>query len=218
MTEHDPTLYQSPQWLDELRSRQQDPEFRSAMDARSKQWEQEQASDRAESIVRALSDAGVPTAVQNYARSPRPTEALSLVSVWTQSEARWLVLSGPTGIGKSVAAAHAVVLAGHGRWLDVWTACRASDGKRDRNDRTLWERCETTRLLIVDDLGTEDAETRDRMTRTLVARDNAGMRTIVTTNLAPPDLARMYDRRLIDRIATSIHAIAQGSLRHGDWP
>lgn len=199
-------------WLEAMKARQQDPFVRAAQDQALRDWEAQHGNEAREKRREILRLAGVPEGLWLLALEPQRTEAVSTVAVWLATSGRWLVVSGVPGCGKSVAAAWALVENGLGRWLDVFEATRTGDGKRDKADRELWTRCERSPLLVVDDLGTEDAETRERLTRLLVARDNYGRRTIVTTNL-PGEALASYDRRITDRLTGSVRRLAGESLR-----
>lgn len=202
-----------PAWLEALRDRQGDPLVRAAQDAALKDWEARHAGERREVQREVLRLAGVPEGFWVLAMDPpERTEPIALVSTWLATQGRWLVMSGVPGCGKSIAGAAAILEHGHGRWLDIFEVTRTGDGKRDKGDRELWQRCERAALLVVDDLGIEDPESRERLTRLLAARDNYGRRTIVTTNIEPAALAG-YDRRVTDRLMGSMKLLAGGSLR-----
>lgn len=109
-----------------------------------------------------------------------------------------LVLSAPPGRGKSWVATWVVAeVAALPMWLPA-AECRvgqAWDGLRQKAMKS--------GLLVVDDLGEEaSGEWGVRELATLLeGRHNAGKRTVVTTNLPPPEIAARYGERLLSRWA-----------------
>lgn len=108
---------------------------------------------------------------------------------------QFLALCGGTGKGKTVACAWAIAELGTG------TAVAAIDlmqARRER-DRALRD----ARLLVIDDLGTEDCEPA-RFGAALCAvvnqRQRGGRLTLVTTNLSRHALSARYDERTIHRM------------------
>lgn len=198
-------------WLECVKARQMDPEVRAAQDARSDSWELKNAGYKRAERRDVLRRAEVPEGFWPIVLAPDSTEAIRIARVWLATSARWLVLSGGPGTGKSVAAAWALLERGTGKWLDIFEASRTGDGKRDRGDKALWVQAERAQLLVVDDFGSEDNETRERLCRMLISRDNFGRRTILTTN-AHESLAKLDDR-LQDRMRGAVRVIEGGSLR-----
>lgn len=148
----------------------------------------------------------------------RATEPLRVVRAWSKSNAGGLlVLCGPPGCGKSVAAAFALwhvpgefiparELAGR---VDPWR----SDLERGVRRLAL----DSPGLVVVDDLGTELDDSHGR-SRTAIdaffdARLHVG-RTIVTTNLSAEALGARYGGRVASRLkAAHVRELHAGDLR-----
>lgn len=114
-------------------------------------------------------------------------------------ECRCFILFGGIGAGKSTAAAW--IVAGE-KDNALWLPARTVD------DLERWKavshRAYSTGLLVIDDLGTERASESNWASDTLGSlwtdRLDRGMRTVVTTNLAPADLGKRYGQRLTSRL------------------
>lgn len=130
--------------------------------------------------------------------------------------ARMLILSGPRGCGKTMAAS----------WLasrEVVKVTRWPDGDREwtrdidsrfvdvsrlsrvsRYSDEQMEPLERCELLVIDDLGMEYADEKGSFLATLDglvnARYAADLRTIITTNLPAAEFKRRYGERIADRI------------------
>lgn len=114
-------------------------------------------------------------------------------------EIRTLVLTGATGAGKSLAAAWALAGAhGSGCWmpatvLDSPDRWRATEPAARRAD-----------CLVLDDLGrehpSESGWSSEQLANLVTGRIDSGRRTIVTTNLTPPELGQRYGDRLLSRL------------------
>lgn len=161
---------------------------------------EEQEAQRA--LVERLEDqAGVPSAhVKVLTRSLRATEATLAIDPWLKSGKRLLVLAGGVGVGKSVAAAQALVRS-PGRWLaaqDLPTLARFENAEK-------LERYRRARLLVLDDVGAEYADgsgwARTELHRLVHHRFEHDQPTILTTNLSPKAWHAYADERLRDRIA-----------------
>lgn len=105
-----------------------------------------------------------------------------------------LVLAGPPGTGKTIAAAYALARVG-GHWLS------ARNLANPKFDISAAERAD---LLVLDDLGGEYSGASsfgpDRAAALLEMRHEEERRTIITTNLKEPDLAARYGARLASRL------------------
>ena len=121
-----------------------------------------------------------------------------------------LVLLGPPGEGKSVAAgyalAHAIETGRQGLWRTGVQLAREL-GSWDRQDSAMRHRAHDCDVLVIDDAGMESA--RDPKSGPLIAglllsRYEAERPTIVTSNLPRPDDLRIrYGAQIIDRLRTS---------------
>jgi DNA replication protein DnaC len=125
----------------------------------------------------------------------------------------WLVLQGPPGTGKthlSAAIANARLSAGHSAQfvtapdlLDYLRAAYAPDSKV-KYDK-VFDAVRTTPLLVLDDLGAQSSTSwaQEKLFQLLNYRYNAGLPTVITTNLTleeqdPRIRSRMLDPRLCD--------------------
>ncbi len=154
-------------------------------------------------------DAATESAILDGGERLKPTRALTSVRGWLARHdvAPVLVLSGGTGTGKSIAAAHALAESRAGLWRTAAQLCRtfsASFGDQFEDQ----ELCLTCALLIADDVGCELGQHRERMGATLVEllehrkRSPRYMRTIITTNLNKRDFVGRYGtERLVSRMA-----------------
>jgi hypothetical protein len=156
----------------------------------------------------------VPTDAIIALRNPQDTPALIGARRFIQAPWRltlFLFLSGPTGVGKSVAAA-----------LTTWDYVRRfppNNAPTGTADPVVWaEASELTRasgfvepvrlramkvaqLLVLDDAGEESTEMgRAALVDLAKDRDAAGRRTVITTNLRPEDFRRRYGDPLAERI------------------
>jgi DNA replication protein DnaC len=109
---------------------------------------------------------------------------------------QFLALCGPTGVGKTVACAWVIAEYGGGHAV---AAMDLVDAQRSRASALFG-----TRVLVVDDLGTEDAEPR-RFASALNNVINKRHRdrwklTLFTSNLSRAALVARYDTRTIERI------------------
>lgn len=66
-------------------------------------------------------------------------------------------------------------------------------------------RIRNTPLLILDDLGGEDADSwvKGKVDSIITERYNKMLPTIITTNMTPDELAKAYSRRIIDRLCNT---------------
>ena len=120
---------------------------------------------------------------------------------------------GGTGLGKTfLAACIAKVVSGNGHSVVYDTAVSVMDAfearKFDRGGESAGEaaahvrRCMDCELLILDDLGTEMTTvfTQSALYTLLNARLLSGGRTIVTTNLTPPEIEKRYTPQIVSRL------------------
>lgn len=114
------------------------------------------------------------------------------------------VLSGPTGVGKSLAAAWWAK-----RENALWVRSRAIVAMADWGDD--WARVLRAQALVIDDVGTEaDADLKRgwaaRFDELLDVRIYGGRRTVITTNAGGKEFAALVGARVIDRLK-----------EHGRW-
>jgi DNA replication protein DnaC len=140
---------------------------------------------------------------------PRVTEGVQAVKAWqSRSASDWcLVLSGPPGVGKSIAAAWWLAHEARDR-RDVPNAfpCWWTAGKLARvsgYDGTI-DRVGKVGPLVIDDLGTEYGDANgywySRLDELLDQRYSNNRRTILTTNLNASEFRERYGERIVDRI------------------
>jgi DNA replication protein DnaC len=150
------------------------------------------------------------------------TESTLKIAAWWEKRIQrgakpWLVLSGATGCGKTVAVGHLL-------WTLGGRLVRADELVRmfasmfgDQHEQQQKVRDEHT--LVIDDVGGELDEKRmlPALLDLLDSRKSARSRpTIVTTNLSKKDFASRYaNERLMSRMAELVHweAVGGGDLR-----
>jgi DNA replication protein DnaC len=140
----------------------------------------------------------------------------------------WLVLQGGYGCGKThLAAAIANAQTSAQRramfvpvpdLLDHLRSTYAPDSRVTYDQ--LFEAVRTTRLLILDDLGTQSttAWAEEKLYQLFNYRYNARLATVVTTNLAVDDLDLRVASRLSDRALSQIVEITAPDFRRPDAP
>lgn len=124
---------------------------------------------------------------------------------WAKDTRTMAVLSGPTGTGKTTAAAYASLHLADGepgqmpRWITASTFARSSRYDDDR-DKVL-----DARALVLDDLGSEFNDSKgsfrtdlDELIDRFYARK---ARLIITTNLDAKTFEERYGARVVDRLA-----------------
>lgn len=131
------------------------------------------------------------------------TPAIAAVRAWleTPRSAPVLVLSGPTGCGKTVAMAYALAATG-GLWVTCTQLTRRSVANFG-DEAEDYERTLRARALLLDDVGTERMAPEPVASMLVeVLEKRQGLKTIVTTNLSAADfIGRYADKRLASRIA-----------------
>jgi DNA replication protein DnaC len=165
----------------------------------ARQAERERAERR-----RRAAERGIPERCLWFLADGRAMWATKAVSEVTRfleapsSELWALVLAGPRGCGKTLAAA-AACWERDGRFLDVARLARTSS--YDDEAMSVLER---TRLLAIDDLGTEYADAKgafaSRLDGLINARYAAARKTIVTTNCNLADFKARFGDRIADRL------------------
>lgn len=141
------------------------------------------------------------------------TDALDALDAWTKERTKpWLVLSGPTGCGKSVAVAKVL-------WDQGGKFVRADELVRlfasmfgDQYEQQ--QKLRSSPQLVIDDVGGEldAARMLPALLDLLDGRKSArNSPTIVTTNLSKKEFASRYaNDRLMSRMAESVHWAAVG--------
>jgi DNA replication protein DnaC len=157
------------------------------------------------------------------------TRALTTVKNWVAASVRKpdpgpsvLVLCGPMGVGKNVAAAWAHAREG-GRYVTLEQHVR--DWERWMRDRS-WsdeaarelERCYRGRLFTLDELGTETEREQESVRRSLhrvveKRLERSGQLTLILTNLREADVRErfareVYDPRTLSRLARDGRIVA----------
>jgi DNA replication protein DnaC len=126
------------------------------------------------------------------------TPETNAVDEWLASRKALMLLAGPPGTGKSVAAGYALMRRG-GVWAhvseiaDVYGLDRAA----------VVARLKAARFLVLDDLGSEQKSegARDAVVSVLLVRFENEQATVMTSNLSP-DAWKLYaDERIRDRLA-----------------
>lgn len=137
--------------------------------------------------------------------APRPTPALDAASRFLSPTDRgtFLVLSGPVGTGKTLAAAWTAAWNG-GRFVKALELLRAGLYPQDPG---FWPRLHAARFLVVDDLGVEPLDKGGFALSTLEAlidaRYDSGRKTLITTNLTPADVKARLGERVWRRLSES---------------
>ena len=155
-----------------------------------------------------LSWARVPDRHCRQALEARKTRAVALVDELLAGKGRLLVLHADVGRGKSVAAAYGLSMLG-GLWVSAPDLARVVQ-RRDEGDdsvrrETLDEQMASrkTVLLVIDDAGLEHSPSGyagSRICEAIVSREAAGLRTVVTTNLAGDVFKTRYGERIASRM------------------
>ncbi len=157
--------------------------------------------------------------------APRETAALGVVREWLQGRGWALVLAGNAGVGKSAAAAWALSEVG-GVFLPAADLGRldSAQGRSGRRVGDLVEQALVARLVVLDDAGTEYSGDSGyavaRVAELLIARADAGRRTLVTTNLDRAAFLARYgggagDERLRDRLRGQEYVTCGGASLRG---
>ena len=132
------------------------------------------------------------------AKKLRETPALRVLREWyaqSRGEKPWLMVGGPCGIGKTVAAAW-VIARTQGVYL------RAGQLKRLEWDKEEWGRAVSTPFLIIDDLGRERDKERSAPVLLDLLDERPDKATYLPTNLDQGGFLDVYeDPRLHDRMA-----------------
>lgn len=141
------------------------------------------------------------------------SHALASMRAWWSSPVPLVVLAGPVGTGKSLAAAwalsqrweaccaapprHPLRLGGTPIWLPAPLLARTATWNEDRINT--WR---DSMLLVLDDMGVEEAgdRTASVLDDLINHRSEGGAPTIITTNLDRKPFVERYGERIVDRL------------------
>ncbi len=139
----------------------------------------------------------------------RDTAAVRAVREWLNGGSTFLVLTGGTGAGKTLAAC--LALEKGGRFERAVAAGRL--GLYGDEDVARMKALRETRMLVLDDLGAEFAGDVWRAQFDELVDERYGNRlgTVITTNLSPAALKERYGARVADRIRHDGQVVACGS-------
>lgn len=153
------------------------------------------------------------------ANEPQETKALGIVRQWLAGGESWLVLCGPKGTGKTVAATWAVVEAIR-RGDDAAFRRTSEVAKLSHFDvgAAEYERLARTHLLVLDEVGAEllTDYARSQLHELLDRRhESPRLKTLLTSNLLPKAFGERLGERIVDRIqhAGGIQLITGQSMR-----
>lgn len=180
-------------------------------------WARREAGEGPGGWERRLEQLGVPLDVRRSLRGTHETLALTAAGAFVaERHARFLLLLGDRGVGKSVAAGHVLrEFSREHRWdamatgtpqPAVWLQASALTRVTawDRADQELLRSVERAQLLVLDDLGDECTEVGLSLTRdALLERHTKARRTVLTSNLTPESFKARYGEALADRIRSS---------------
>lgn len=130
----------------------------------------------------------------------RNTDAVRATKRWCAGYEWCLLLSGPPGVGKTVAAAYAAMREGGIlRWLTASKLMRVP-----QYDQAAWSELEWADLVVLDDLGTEFQDKSGamqlRVDSLIDDRYSRESRLVITTNLNTAEFKSRYGERVADRI------------------
>jgi DNA replication protein DnaC len=169
---------------------------------RKRQAESEEVSAEAKRVrMGEFQDRGFPLrALQAAVLVDETKPALARLAKWNPAEDSMIVLSGPAGCGKTVAA---VWWAWHkAPWpMFLRSTTLAASSRYDREERASWLGAKS---LVLDDLGTEYADSKGNYQVDLDELFDVfyGDRKplIITTNCTKDEFAQRYGARVMDRL------------------
>lgn len=146
----------------------------------------------------------------------RPAMLAVKTALSAKSQTRYLMLAGgadakrSVGVGKTTAAAHALVTLGGGHYVysDDLAPLASSIHRDDRAQMAALEQC---RCLVIDELGIEASDGRRRardaaLFRLIDRRQGRPKLTILVSNLDIKTLMQQFDPRLRSRLQQAMHA------------
>lgn len=191
---------------------------RVVSDAELARYERRRERERREELLRTsgvaevLSAHGLDAVVRDRCE---PTRALELVQQWLASPWPVMLLCGPPGTGKTVAAAWALA-ARPGRYVELERLCQLRRERYGDPGETYW-RCLQAEMLVVDELGAEEDRARGVATlhEVIDRRQRCPRRTMLLGNLDASQLRARYDERTLDRLreVAVIRAVTGTSMR-----
>ncbi|MFO0556213.1 MAG: hypothetical protein U0271_47995 [Polyangiaceae bacterium] len=114
-----------------------------------------------------------------------------------------VVLGGPTGVGKTAAACHALARYERGGLYTCAQVICANPRTGYSSVEDLWSKLANVAMLVIDDAGTE-SHRPELIRNLLLSRFDAGLVTIVSSNLSRAEFAERYltddHGRLADRL------------------
>lgn len=139
----------------------------------------------------------------------RETPAVRAVRDWMDGERTFLVLTGGTGAGKTLAACQAL---GRGGLFERAVAAGRL-GLYGDDDVARMRSLRRAKVLVLDDLGAEFAGDvwRAQFDELVDERYGQQRRTVITTNLSPEALRERYGARVVDRLRHDGLVVACGS-------
>jgi DNA replication protein DnaC len=149
---------------------------------------------------------GLPGDIEDDILRGRPliaSLALTETKAFMDGSDSYLLLSGPTGRGKTVSCAW--VLANHGGYCvsgPKLTRLQASAGY-DRDSRAQLDNLHMARTVVLDELARDDELQKHEKTgvfELINARQERGKRTLITTNRAPLYLYKRYEDFVFKRL------------------
>lgn len=177
---------------------------RVVTDSEVAKWERQREIDLRLERIRPYASAVTAADVQRIVEGRIDTEAWRrwverFLVRWNAGKVGYLWLCGAMGVGKTVAALGAIAQEG-GRMVSSQEVARAF-GQETEEARLLRPAMLETRLLVIDDGGTEldEAKARHGMHELLNKRQNR-MATIITTNQSPTEARSRYDARTFERV------------------
>lgn len=167
---------------------------------RQERERQYDARQRREASLLKLEVSGAPTrAIAAWKEGLGETPAVQAVRDWLEGDKTFLLLMGGVGCGKTVAATEAVAKLG-GAFVSAADVSRL--GLYGADSLGMMSRMESTRLLVLDDLGAEYLTDvwKVQLDGVINARYGKRARTLLTSNLTPEVFRERYDIRIADRI------------------
>lgn len=205
-------------------------EYRQQLVARAAERDAALAGRLDADVPHRLQRMGVPYDAVRGAKERRPSEAVEAAQEFIRDrDARFLLLLGEKGVGKTSAAALALWdFVAKYPWNDLPQGsatepamfCPAFSVTRlsafEPKDRDYVARLGRAHLLVVDDVGNEGTEFgRTTLVDLLLAREASRKRTVLTGNMTPKAFAERYGEALVDRVRASgiVRALKGRSLR-----